>query len=236
MCEVNWWMNFPMMRKKISFKNTNFALLILLMGLFLVPDLVSAQPYSSTANRSKITALLPIYLKKHAHERPPKSTQERLKKFEEYIDYFTSLSYTRPGFKVDANFIRALVSAESAADPYAVSNKNAIGLSQITIATGKIAAKELYKTKYDFDHVDEERLINLQESDLYDPAINLLICTYLIDKYIRNYKGNLALIISAWNAGPGAVRQYRGYPPYNETLTLIARVNAYFKHYQKFYI
>ena len=68
-----------------------------------------------------------------------------------------------------------------------------------------------------------------------DPAINILICTYLIDKYNSNYNGNLALIISAWNAGPGSIIQHRGYPPYEETLTLIARVNSYLTYYMKYY-
>lgn len=224
--------NFPDLMEKKSLQNTKAACFILLILALAVPGLLSAQPHFQRSE----SALLPVYLERHAHERPPKSTQERLKKFEKYIDYFTSLSYSRDGVRVDANFIRALVSAESAANPYAVSNKNAIGLSQITIETGRIAARELYKTKYDFKHIDEEDLKDLQKSDLYDPAINLLICCYLIDKYSSDYNGSLALIISAWNAGPGAIKQYRGYPPYDETLTLIARVNAYFKHYMKFYI
>lgn len=179
--------------------------------------------------------LLQDFLKKHSHEVPPKSTKIRIKKYDNYIRYFTSLSFFQQGVKVNANFLRALMSAESAGNPYAVSDKNAIGLTQITPETGRIAARELYQMNFDFEHIDEEKLKNLQPSDLFDPAINILICCYLLDKYNYEYKGNIALTVSAWNAGPGAVRQYRGYPPYEETLTLIARVNTYFLHYQRLY-
>jgi soluble lytic murein transglycosylase-like protein len=216
-------------------KYTYLSLIVSLILVFLtlsIPGNVAAQS-SSPARK---TNLLNDYLRRHAHEVPPNSTQNRLKEFEEYIKYFTSLSYSRAGYKVNANFLRALISAESAANANALSNKNAIGLTQITIETGRIAARELYKTKYNFKFIDEERLNDLQESDLYDPAMNLLICCYLIDKYNKSYNGNLALIISAWNAGPGSITQYKGYPPYDETLTLIARVNSYLKYYMRYFV
>jgi len=216
--------------KKYTFFLTKIGFIFLILTL-LSGSFVAAQP----SYQRKKTNLLDNYLRKHSHEVPPNSTQLKLRNYEEYIRYFSSLSFSRAGYKVNANFLRALISAESAADPKAVSNRNAIGLSQITIETGRTAARELVKMAYDFKHVDERRLKNLKESDLMDPAINILICTYLIDKYNSNYNGNLALIIAAWNAGPVSIIQHRGYPPYEETLTLIARVNSYLTYYMKYY-
>ncbi|TNE73795.1 lytic transglycosylase domain-containing protein [bacterium] len=216
-------------------KYTHLSVYVFLFTVFLTiicSPVIYAQPQQS---RKKVN-LLNDYLKRHSTEVPPKKTQERLKDYEQFIKYFSSLSFSRAGYKVNGNFLRALISAESAADPYAVSNKNAIGLTQITIETGRIAAKELYNTKFDFKFVDENKLKDLNENDLFDPAINILICCYLVDKYNANYNGNLALIISAWNAGPGSITQYKGYPPYDETLTLIARVNSYLKYYMKYFI
>lgn len=220
-----------LLMKKYTFLFSKVALVIIFLTL-ISSSIVAAQPL----NNPKQHVLLNDYLKKHSHEVPPKTTQSRLYDFEEYVKYFTSLSYSRAGYKVNGNFLRALISAESAANANAVSNKNAIGLTQITIETGRIAARELYKTKFNFKYIDEERLKDLQESDLYDPAINILICCYLVDKYNANYNGNLALIISAWNAGPGSITQYKGYPPYDETLTLIARVNSYLKYYMRYFV
>ncbi len=195
---------------------------------------VEAQPRANEYRTQSV--MLQDYVKRHAHEVPPRMTLERLKEFDEMIRYFSTLSFTRPGVTVSANFLRSLISAESAADPNAVSHKNAIGLTQITYETGRTAARSLYNMNHEFRYVDRERLRNLQPSDLFDPAINLLICVYLIDKYNNNYGGNLALTISAWNAGPGAVARFRGYPPYDETMTLIARVNSYFEYFRRHYL
>lgn len=220
------------MKEKISSKDKTFRILLgTTFLLLLFVSLSFAQPRMSGSS-----VLLPEYIKRHAHEVPPKRVEENVMKYDHLIKYFTSLSYSRAGVRVNANFIRALMSAESGGDQYALSNKDAIGLTQITYETGRTAALELYKMKFDFEYVDEKRLKDLQPSDLYDPAINILICTYLIDKYNANYGGNLALTISAWNAGPGSISQYKGYPPYEETLTLIARVNSYLRHYMRYYL
>jgi soluble lytic murein transglycosylase-like protein len=208
------------------------ATILILLATFLIPAISFAQPSYSSGNK----ALLHDYIKKLNGSEPPHRTQERLKKYDHLVKYMSTLAFTRRGVTVSANFLRALISAESAADPFAVSDKNAIGLTQITIETGRVAAKELYQMDHDFKYVNEDRLKNLQSSDLFDPAINLLICTYLMDKYNSDFGNNLVLTISAWNAGPGAVMRYKGYPPYEETLTLIGRVNSYYNYYRKYYL
>ncbi|MGM0588327.1 MAG: lytic transglycosylase domain-containing protein [Bacteroidota bacterium] len=220
--------------KRNNFRDTlpiSMLSLFLLLGLALNSGL-QAQPSYETQNK----ALLHDYVKKLNGSEPPRRTQERLKKYDHLVKYMSTLSFSRSGVTVSANFLRALISAESAADPFAVSDKNAIGLTQITIETGRVAAKELYEMGHDFKFVKEERLKNLQPSDLFDPAINILICTYLMDKYNSDFGNNLVLTISAWNAGPGAVIRYKGYPPYEETLTLIGRVNSYYNYYRKYYL
>ena len=224
--------------EKISRKCTGPCLTVLVLMIFLIMGQVAlSQPSSgSRSSGTRTSEILGDYIKRHANETPPASTQRKLKRYEPYIKYFSSLHFSQYGVKVSGNFLRALISAESAADPYAISDKNAYGLSQITIETGRLAAKELYKTKFDFKYVDEEKLKDLQQSDLFDPAINILICSYLIDKYNNQFGNNIALTVSAWNAGPGSVIQYKGYPPYEETLTLIARVNSYYRYYMQYYL
>ena len=212
-------------------KNTLVYLFVLVLFISFPVNKVKAQPLYTNSN-----SMVWDYIKRHADSIPPKKTRKRLEKFEHLINYYSTLSFSRAGHTVSSNFLRALVSAESAANPYAVSDKNAIGLSQITPATGKMAAKELYELDFDFKYVDEQKLKNLQPSDLFDPAINLLICVYLMDKYNRDYGNNLVLTISAWNAGPGSIKQYNGYPPYEETLNLVGRVNSYYHYYRKYYL
>lgn len=164
---------------------------------------------------------------------PGASTLERLRYYESYLQYFTGLVYTRSGTTVDADFVRALIVAESNARPNAVSEDNAIGLMQIRPETGRRAARELYDTGYNFRHVDRKRLRSLRAKDLKDPAINILIGCYLLDRYNAAFGDHLARTIGAWNAGPDRVRQYRGTPPFPETLNLVARVNAFYLYFRR---
>ncbi len=159
-----------------------------------------------------------------------KVTDDQLNKLSEYdtlINHFSSVAYFRPRHKVNPDFMRALILAESAVDPRALSNKNARGLSQILYETGKIAAKEIAGKNLKFQHVSREQLLDLQPDDLYDPAVNILLASYLVSKYNYKYKGKLELVIAAWNAGENSITDNCP-PPYSETLNLIGKVNGYF--------
>ena len=49
---------------------------------------------------------------------------------------------------------------------------------------------------------------------------------------MRRYKGDLALVAAAYNAGIGAVAQFGGVPPYRETLAYVAKVQALHARYR----
>jgi len=153
--------------------------------------------------------------------------KKRLDDIDYLIQYYTDLSFVRDSHKISPDFIRALILAESGGNPKALSNKNARGLAQILYSTGKQAAAELACGENDYHYVSREQLRKLTPDDLYNPAINILITCYLIDKYNHQYQGRLALVVSAWNAGPGSIKNDSP-PPYTETCNHIGRVNGYF--------
>lgn len=154
---------------------------------------------------------------------------EKLSQFDEYIRYFSGFSYFLPKHKVSADFVRALILAESGADPRAISGKNARGLGQILFTTGAQAGKELANSLTFFRHVSKNRLNNLKEEDLFDPAINVLLTCYLIAKYNYKFDGRLDLVVSAWNAGENTESLSIGkHAPYKETEDLIGKINAYY--------
>jgi len=168
------------------------------------------------------------YVKKYNGVVISESAVAKLAEYDEYIYYFSGFSFFKPRHKVSPDFIKALVLAESAADPRALSDKDARGLTQILPETGRIAARELYGRDMQFEHVSREKLENLQPEDLYDPAINILLACYLISKYNHDFNGQLELVVSAWNAGRNSITDDLQPPDYKETLNLIGKINGYF--------
>lgn len=157
---------------------------------------------------------------------------DRLKRIDRYsglIEYFTGFTFFQPRHKVSPDFIRALILAESDANPAAISSKNAIGLGQIIPSTGIEAGRELAKGTVDFHTISRARLSNLTEEDLFDPGVNILLTCYLIAKYNYKFNGQIHLVLSAWNAGENIKELKQGrHAPYKETLELIGKVNGYY--------
>ncbi len=185
--------------------------------------------FSSTSHAELVS-----YINKYHQTTVSQDQLHKISKYSHLIDYFAGFSYVVPRHKVSADFIRALILAESNADPKAVSNKNALGLGQILLPTAQQAAKKLYESRTHFRYVDKSRLANLQRADLFDPAINILITCYLIARYNYKFEGKIELVLSAWNAGeytPSlSVMQHA---PYQETENLIGKVNGYYLYFLK---
>ncbi len=106
----------------------------------------------------------------------------------------------------DQLFVEAVIEIESAFDPAAVSAKGAQGLMQIMPET--------------------QRELGL--SDPFDPEANIAAgLRYLRSLYERF--GRVRLALAAYNAGPGAVAQYSGIPPFAETAAYVDAVLARYR-------
>ncbi|MFW2367000.1 MAG: lytic transglycosylase domain-containing protein [Desulforhopalus sp.] len=158
----------------------------------------------------------------------------KLSPFDHLIQYFSGISYFAPRHKVSPDFIRALILAESGANPVAVSSKNALGLGQIMLSTGRQAALELAESTTHFHYVSRKTLQDLQKDDLFDPAVNILLTCYLVAKYNHKFDGKLDLVVSAWNAGENTSSlRYGRHAPYKETENLIGKINGYYVYLLK---
>ena len=174
------------------------------------------------------------YLEKYYGVRVSQEQRDRLSQYNELIEYFCALPYLANGIEIHPDFIRALIIAESNGDPFAVSPKEAIGLTQIIYTTGKDAAYAIINNPdinlEQIPYLNRSQLERFSANNLYDPAVNIMLACYLIAKYNEDYQGHLDLVISAWNAGPGAITN--GQPPeYQETLNLIGKVNGLFRFF-----
>lgn len=98
---------------------------------------------------------------------------------------------------------------------------------QIIPTTAQPALAQIAKDGRDYRYIDEAKFDDFEESDLHDPALNILIACQLSAIYGAWHDGQVELVASAWNAGPGSIRRYGGPPAYRETQNFIVRTKGY---------
>jgi soluble lytic murein transglycosylase-like protein len=112
---------------------------------------------------------------------------------------------------VDEGFIRAIIHAESAFNPRAMSLKGAQGLMQLMPGTAN----------------------DMGVLDAFDPAQNIRGGARYLGLLLKNFNGDVRLVAAAYNAGPAAVQHYNGVPPYAETQVYVQRVGELLQRYNK---
>ncbi len=104
--------------------------------------------------------------------------------------------------RIDPGLLGALVEVESGRDASARSRKGALGLAQLMPETAR----------------------RFGARDLLDAEENLEAAARYLRHLLRRYRGDLRLVLAAWNAGEGAVERYGGVPPYPETVAFVRKV------------
>ena len=111
-----------------------------------------------------------------------------------------------PQYGVHPGLAYAVIRAESNFNPLAVSQKNAQGLMQLIPAT---AAR--FRVKQPLD-----------------PEQNIRGGLSYLRWLLAYFKGDVPLVVAAYNAGEGAVERYKGIPPYPETQGYVRRIQEVF--------
>jgi TPR repeat protein len=112
-----------------------------------------------------------------------------------------------PKYSIDPALVMALIATESNFNSRAVSPKNAQGLMQLIPATA-----ERFGVKRPFDVVE-----SLKGGLAY------------LRWLMAYFKGDVPLVLAAYNAGEQAVDRYRGIPPYRETQEYVKQITAVYK-------
>ncbi|KFB69208.1 MAG: lytic transglycosylase domain-containing protein [Candidatus Accumulibacter phosphatis] len=142
------------------------------------------------------------------------SKHPNLKKFEPLLKVASN------EFSIEFALLKAIMAAESGFNPGAISPRGAIGLMQVMPATA-----ERYGLQGDKNKTIEQKLA--------DPEINIRLgARYLRDLH-RMFPNQQELVLASYNAGEGAVQQYRNkIPPYPETRNYVQLVTQIYQLYQ----
>lgn len=120
--------------------------------------------------------------------------------------------------RVEPELIEAVIMAESGGDPNALSRVGAMGLMQLMPDTAQA----------------------LGITNPWDPAENILGGTRHLAGLLKaaptwpaeDGTPPIWLAVAAYNAGEGAVRKYRGIPPYPETQGYVVTVASYYEGFR----
>jgi soluble lytic murein transglycosylase-like protein len=110
-------------------------------------------------------------------------------------------------YEMDANLIHAVMQAESAFHPYAVSRAGAEGLMQL------------------MPELSDEMGVN----NAFDPRENIMGGVRYLKRLLDYHDGNLDLALASYNAGPGNVERYGGVPPFRETRNYVKTIKQILK-------
>ncbi|WP_028919737.1 lytic transglycosylase domain-containing protein [Pseudoxanthomonas suwonensis] len=113
-------------------------------------------------------------------------------------------------FGVEEAVVRAIIHAESAFNPTALSHAGAQGLMQLMPATAQ----------------------RFGVADSFDAGQNIRGGVQYLAWLLKRFNGDLTLAAAGYNAGEGAVDRYRGVPPYSETQRYVQRVAVLAERYR----
>lgn len=117
-------------------------------------------------------------------------------------------------YRLDPALLKAVAHAESNFSPEATSKAGAKGIMQLTDATAQ----------------------DLGVQNVFNPAENIAGGASYLRQMLDRYDGNVIMALAAYNAGPGAVDQWDGIPPYTETLAYVPRVLDLHQQYSSTWI
>lgn len=135
---------------------------------------------------------------------------------------------------IDPFLVAAIIKSESNFSSVAQSAMGARGIMQIMPETGKWAARQM-------------GLKGFQPDDLFETDTNIKIGCWYIKNLNREFKGNKILVVAAYNAGRGNVRQWLEKEkwsgeqatvdqiPFTETREYVDRVLNNYKWYRRIY-
>ncbi len=124
--------------------------------------------------------------------------------------YDSLISEFSKKYQVDFALIKAMIRAESAFNPFAVSRKGAKGLMQLMPETAS----------------------RMNVSNTFNPRENIEGGVRYFKYLLSLFNNDLRLSLAAYNAGENVVGELRSIPPYRETVDYVKKVLSYYQSYK----
>ncbi len=171
-----------------------------LLGLGVLFVTVTAGYFVSGLSSSR--EVPPVVAQVARVETAPAETAPAPTDAEAEVDLDTYIKQVAARYDVPADLVAAVIEAESANNPRAVSRRGAQGLMQLMPKTAK----------------------RLGVDDPFDPRANIEAGVKHLRAMIDIFGNSLPLVLAAYNAGEVAVIKHRGVPPYRETRAYVKRI------------
>jgi soluble lytic murein transglycosylase-like protein len=153
---------------------------------------VVSKPMASKALANPVPAVQPVAMKVTA----PASTAATAIDIDEVVREASNKN------RLDPDFVRSVIMAESNFKTHAVSKKGALGLMQLMPSTAA----------------------QLGVADPFDPKANVEAGAAHLSALLDLYHDDPVKALAAYNAGAHRVKQYNGVPPYRETRAYINKI------------
>lgn len=109
--------------------------------------------------------------------------------------YRETISQQAVANNIDPFFMAAVIKTESGFDPNAKSPAGAMGLLQIMPDTGKWVAEQMGQKEF-------------TANNLYNPETSIKMGAWYLANLKQEFKGDQTLVLAAYNAGRGNVKQW----------------------------
>lgn len=126
-------------------------------------------------------------------------------------EYDSVIEQAAERYGIDPAVLHGLIQQESGFDPGAQSSAGASGLTQLMPGTAS----------------------SMGVANPLNPTESIEGGARYLSQLMSQFGGNTEEALAAYNAGPGAVQQYGGIPPYAETQSYVSKVLGYAETYRQ---